>query len=147
MPELTLALARRAADAALQRAAELGVSLAVAVVDGAGHPVVVVRMDGAIFLAPELALKKAFTAAAFRRPTSAIAPRLTTSDFWMQAPAVAQGRILASGGGVPLLVDGTLVGAVGTSGGTSEQDDLCAQAAAAAVAGGDGRAAPGEDGR
>ncbi|MDQ7827873.1 MAG: heme-binding protein [Armatimonadota bacterium] len=147
MTGLSLAQALAAVEAARAEAVRLGVALGIAVVDAAGHPVVVVRMDGAIFLAPELALKKAFTAAAFRRPTSAIAPRLTTSDFWMQAPAVAQGRILASGGGVPLLVDGTLVGAVGTSGGTSEQDDLCAQAAAAAVAGGDGRAAAGGDGR
>jgi glc operon protein GlcG len=124
--------ARRCVDAARKHAGDLGVSVCVAVADRAGHLVSFDRMDGAPLLTASIAQDKAYTAAAFGLPTH---------DWWdaiREDPALAHGipqreRLVIFGGGVPIVDEGTVVGAVGVSGGTPDQDRAVAQAAVAAL--------------
>lgn len=130
---LSLAGARAALDAALDAAAALGVPVNVSVCDAAGHEVAFARMDGAALLSADIARDKAYTVAAFLGiPT----------DRWFSmienAPALREGivhrdRLVIFAGGVPVTVEGAVVGAVGVSGGTAEQDAEIAAAGAAAL--------------
>ena len=130
-PTITLDLARQAAEAALAEAQRLNAGGAIAVVDDGGHLVTLIRIDGAFPAAAEVAEAKARTAAIFRRPTQ---------DF---ENAVRNGRntLLAVGpmtpleGGVPIIVSGQIVGAVGVSGAHSSTEDVQIATAGAAVAG------------
>ncbi len=131
---LTYAGARVALDAALARAEELGAAFNIAVADPAGTLLAFARMDGAFAISGSIARDKAWTVAGFGG--------IATDDFYRAIAAedavregIAQrGRVAAFGGGVPVLVDGALVGAVGASGGSAEQDKEVASAGAAAVA-------------
>ena len=132
-PTLTLAAAERVIDVGLAAARSLDAGGAIAVVDDGGHLVCLARIDGTFAAAAEVAEAKARTAAVFKRPTQ---------DF---ENAVRGGRttLLAVGamtpleGGVPILVDGQLVGAVGVSGAHSSAEDVqVATAAAQALAAG-----------
>ena len=126
---LSLDAARAALDAAQAEARKQGWAVSIMVVDAAGEPVAFGRMDGAPYSSVNVSRDKARSAARFRRPTKAL------SD------AIAEGRtgILALDGaipvegGVPIVVDGQVVGAVGVSGVTSQQDAQVAQAGASAV--------------
>ncbi len=132
-PSLTLAGARVALDAALARAGQLGIAVNVSVCDAAGHEIAFARMDGAALLSADIARDKAYTVAAFLGiPT----------DRWFSMieaePALREGivhrdRLVIFGGGVPVVVDGVTVGAVGASGGTAEQDQEVATAGAGAL--------------
>ena len=126
---LSLAGARAALEAAHDEAFKRGWAVSIMVVDAAGEPVAFARMDGAPYSSVTVSRDKARSAARFRRPTKAL------SD------AIAEGRtgILALDGavpvegGVPIVVDGQVVGAVGVSGMTSQQDAQLAQVGASAV--------------
>lgn len=133
MNALSLSAAERVAEAAISAARSHGVAACVAVSDPSGEPIVTMRMDGAPRLSAEIARNKAYTVASFNG--------LPTHVWWpviADDPALVHGithtpRLVIFGGGVPVLVDGALVGAVGVSGGSSEQDRAIAEAAAAAV--------------
>lgn len=130
--------AREALDAAVERASELGVPVCVAVSDRAGHLLAYVRMDGAPLLSETLSQDKAWTSCAFGRPTH------EWYDLIKAEPALLHGivktdRLVVFGGGVPVHVDGELVGAVGVSGASTAQDREIAEAGAGAVTGPDGR--------
>jgi len=122
--------ARRALAAAEAEAAKNGWQVSIAVVDPAGELVAFVRMDGAPPSSVDVSRGKARTAARFRRPTKAL------------EEAIAGGRTALLGfegatpveGGVPVVVGGTVVGAVGVSGVMSPQDAQVAQAGARALA-------------
>jgi len=126
---LTLAAATRIADAAQAEATRNQWNVVIAVLDGGGYLVHLRRMDGAQLGSVDVAQDKARSAVLFRRPTKAF------------ADAVASGRIgvlrLAGAmpieGGIPLLVGDQVVGAIGVSGVTSEQDGQVAQAGARAL--------------
>ncbi len=130
---LSLAGARMALDAAMAHATELGVAVCVTVADEAGEPVVAARMDGAPRLSARIAADKAYTVAAFNG--------LPTDRWWdliKDDPALVHGithtpRLTIFGGGAPVLVDGSLVGSVGVSGGSADQDQAIAEAGAAGV--------------
>ncbi len=123
------AAANRALDAAVREAATLEVSVAVAVADRAGNPVVYSRMDGAPLLSGQIAQDKAYTVAAFGLPTHEWFEMIKDEPPLLHG-IVKTERLIVFGGGVPILVDGQLVGAVGVSGGTAEQDRRIAEAAA-----------------
>lgn len=136
-PSLTYAGARAALDAALARAGELGVAVNVSVCDAAGHQLAFARMDGAALLSASIAEDKAYTVAAFGG--------VPTGDWFgmiEDSPALREGivhrdRLVIFAGGVPVRIggpDGTVVGAVGASGGTAEQDEEIAAAGARALA-------------
>lgn len=136
MIELTLDMAERAAKAALAKGKALGTVMTASVVDEAGRTVLVMRGDGAGFFSPQTSHAKAVAAANFRKPTKELGEQaLKGSAFWAAAPTVLRGEALPSIGGVPIVKNGKVIGAIGCGGGTGEQDDECAAAGAAAVGG------------
>jgi len=129
---LTLDGALAAIRASREKANTLGVPVCLAVVDRAGVLLAFERLDGAPALSIKLAQDKAYTVTAFGLPTREWYPLIA------QEPALLHGivkadRLIIFGGGAPVTVDGQIVGAVGASGGSAEQDDLIASAGAAAV--------------
>jgi uncharacterized protein GlcG (DUF336 family) len=134
-PALSLDDALTMVSAALARAAELGIPVAVAVVDPGGVLIALHSMDGTQAAGPEVAIAKARAAVLFRRPTSAfddVANRLGKPSVLLLPSAVAHAVPVA--GGAPVLVTGPAgpphaAGAVGVSGGSGEQDeDVAARA-------------------
>ena len=130
---LSVRAAQRVVDAAMHAAEGLGVAACIAVVDSSGSPIITVRMDGAPRLSAEIALNKAHTVAAFNgMPTHVWWPAIADD------PALVHGithtpRLVIFAGGVPVSIGGVLVGAVGVSGGSTDQDRSIAEAAAASV--------------
>jgi glc operon protein GlcG len=131
------AAAQRIVDAAVKKADSLGLTVCVAVADRAGHLLAYARMDGAPLLSEQIAQDKAYTVAAFGRPTH------EWFDLIKDDPALLHGivktdRLVVFGGGAPVIVDNEvgneIVGAVGISGGSAEQDRAIAEDAAAVVA-------------
>ncbi|HEY0415191.1 MAG TPA: heme-binding protein [Gaiellaceae bacterium] len=113
-------------------AAERSLVLAMCVVDAAGHVVASQRMDGVALGAMRLAVGKAYTAALWGTRTGdfSASTQPEGADWgWNTTDA----RIVVYAGGVPLLADGELVGAVGASGGTAEEDEACVAAAVRAA--------------
>ena len=136
MAELTLEMAEKALKAVQAKAKELATPMTVTVVDAAGRLVLCARGDGAGFFTPETSRAKAVAAAAFRRPTKDMAKlRESSPAFWGNVAAVLGGQALPSIGAVPVIFGGQVIGAVGCGGGTGDQDHLCAEAGAAAIAG------------
>lgn len=130
---VTLLTAQRVIDMALQKAQEIGVSMNIAVVDGGNNLVAFARMDGAWLGSIDIAQGKAYTARAFDMPTHDLAPLCQPGQPLFGIHASNQGRLVIFPGGIPLRVGGAVVGAVGVSGGTVEQDQEVAQAGVAAL--------------
>jgi ferredoxin len=120
-------------ESAQDYAETVGIRVAVAVVDEAGYPIAVGRMNGAAPQSAELAFNKAYTAAAFHLATAELAPQ--AREAWLRSLAVAhRGRIMAAGGGIPILDGVVIVGGVGVAGASRpEQDILCCRAAIAVL--------------
>ena len=124
--------ASKAADAALAHARKNGWTVAAAVVDTHGELVYFVRMDNTQHGSTRVSQEKARAAAQFKRPTKAFEDAVKgQSPNQLGLPGAVPLE-----GGVPILVNGKIVGAVGVSGATSAQDGECARAGAEAVAGG-----------
>ena len=131
---LTLEGARRALEAAVREAQRIGVAVCVSVADQAGHLLAFGRMDGAPLLSVSLSQDKAYTVAAFGGlPTHEWFDMIKDESPLLHG-IVKTNRLTVFGGGIPVRVDGKLVGAVGVSGGSAEQDRSVAEAGAAAVA-------------
>jgi glc operon protein GlcG len=132
--DMTLEIAEKAARAAQARARALGTPITVTVVDEAGRLVLSARGNGTGFFTPETSRGKAVAAAAWRRSTKEMAEAAPEySLFWNALSGLVPGQVLPSTGGVPISVDGRVIGAIGCGGGTGEQDHQCALAGAAAV--------------
>jgi uncharacterized protein GlcG (DUF336 family) len=134
---LTLDLATRLLAAGEEAARERGLALAVVVVDAGGHQVAVHRMDGAPFVAPEIATGKAWTAAAYGAPSASEgekARKLPT--FTAGIATMTHGRYTPQVGGLPITVDGAVVGGMGASGASGEEDEAVVRAALERVLGG-----------
>ena len=126
--DLALSLLARVREEAETR----DLSLAAAVVDTAGHVLASQRMDGTALGAMQLALGKAYTAAAWATPSGEFAQSTQPGgDDWGWNTTDA--RIVVYPGGIPLLVDGEIVGAIGASGGTAAEDEECVMAASSAL--------------
>lgn len=127
---LALAKAQALVLAATAEAARRGWAMSVSVVDGGGTPVAFARMDGANLASAQIAGEKASTAVKFRRPTKVFEEAIQKKDFkyLLTFPG-----ILASRGGLPLVEDGKIVGAIGCSGGTGSQDEAVCVAAVSAA--------------
>jgi uncharacterized protein GlcG (DUF336 family) len=113
-------------EAVRDEAAAAGFGVATAVTDAGGHLVAFERTDGVPFLAAEVAVDKAWTAASFRLATHTWNSLVTDPHV---APLAHHPRLLAVGGGFPLFDDGVCVGGLGISGGTARQDEDAAHAA------------------
>ncbi|MEW6298489.1 MAG: heme-binding protein [Thermodesulfobacteriota bacterium] len=133
---LTLDLAERFIAAAKSKAQKEGWAMSVAVVDAAGNLVALARMDGARWMTAKIAESKAFTAATFRRTSMEVAELAKSRAQLIESVGTLIGKpLLLAGGGLPLVVKGELLGGVGASGGTEEQDIECAKAGLAAIGG------------
>lgn len=115
--------------AAREKAVEIGVPMVIAVVDGGGNLVALQRMDGALLVSIDIATNKAYTAVAVKLPTHDLAGVSQSGQPLFGIHNADGGRIVIFGGGIPLTVGGEIVGGVGVSGGSVEEDVLCAQAA------------------
>ncbi|MCS6801061.1 MAG: heme-binding protein [Chloroflexota bacterium] len=130
LPALTLADALRLVEAAEARAREIGVPMAIAVVDAGGHPIEVRRMDGAPVAAMTTVVAKARTAVHFRTTTEALVEGAKAwPEVYQSWITVSGGQWVLSKGGVPLWKNGHVVGGIGCSGGTGAQDITCAETA------------------
>jgi len=126
---IDLALAGRMTQAALEHATGLGALVSAAVVDAGGHLVHFQRMDHAEIAGPTLAVDKAFTAVAHRIGTGELGPLTAPGGSLWGLQANGGGRYVVFAGGLPCWHDGVVVGGIGVSGGTAEQDAACARAA------------------
>lgn len=129
MPRLTLASSNSIIATAFAKAKELDLKpLGVAVLDAGGHLVAFQRQDGASFLRPEIASGKAFGALATGMGSRALGKTaVERPHFMVGLSGVADGRIVPVPGGVLIrTVDGEVIGAVGISGDTSDNDEACA---------------------
>lgn len=129
---MTLADARRITAAAEKKAQEIGQPMNIAVVDEGGNLVSHVRMDGAWLGSIDISINKAFTARAFDLSTKELASNSQSGDQFFGIHVSNGGRIMIFAGGIPLKLDGKVVGAVGVSGGMGVQDQTVAEAGAAA---------------
>jgi uncharacterized protein GlcG (DUF336 family) len=133
---LTLDLARRLIEAGEQEAGRQDLKLSFAVVDAGGHVVAVARMDDADWITPEVALGKAWTAAAFRAPSDAQGQKAKDLVAFAGAiSAATHGRYTPQIGGLPILVDGSAAGGMGASGATGQEDEAVVRAALESVLG------------
>ena len=127
-PILTLALVEQFLDAAKAEALKQGWTMSFAVVDANGRQVALIRMDGARWMTTQVAQAKAFTAATFRRPSAAVEELAEQRpDLFQSLTQLINEPMLLAGGGLPIIIDGTLLGGVGASGGTEAEDIDCAQ--------------------
>jgi uncharacterized protein GlcG (DUF336 family) len=129
---VTLEDARKVIAAAERKAEALGQPMNIAVADAGGNLVAHVRMDGAWIGSIDISIKKAFTARAFDIATKDLAQHSQSGGQFFGIHASNDGRIMIFAGGVPLKRDGRVVGAIGVSGGSGEQDHAVAEAGAGA---------------
>ena len=133
MNALTLADARSIIAAAEARAEEIGQPMNIAVVDAGGNLISHVRMDGAWLGSIDISINKAFTSRAFDIQTKDLGDNSQPGNQFYGIHASNNGRIMIFAGGVPLSRDGQVVGAIGVSGGSGEQDQTVAEAGAGAL--------------
>jgi uncharacterized protein GlcG (DUF336 family) len=128
---VALETAKKAAAPALAEARKNNWPMAVAIVDSAGHLVYFEKMDGTQTGSVAVAIDKARSAALFKRPTKAFQDTLAAGGDGLRILKLE--NAVPVEGGIPLVMDGKIVGAIGLSGGTSQQDGQCAQAGANAL--------------
>lgn len=124
--------ARRVIVAAEKKAQQLGQPMNIAVADEGGNLVAHVRMDGAWLGSIDISINKAFTARAFDISTKDLSGPSQPGQQFYGIHVSNHGRIMIFAGGIPLMRDGRVVGAIGVSGGSGEQDQTVAEAGAAA---------------
>ena len=124
--------ARRVIAAGEAKANEIGQPMNIAVADGGGNLVAHIRMDGAWLGSIDISINKAFTSRAFDISTKDLATHSQSGQQFFGIHASNHGRIMVFAGGIPLKRDGKVVGAIGVSGGSGEQDHAVAEAGAAA---------------
>lgn len=110
------------------KASEIGVPMCIAVVDESGNLIAFERMDGGKITSITIAQDKAFTAAAARKATHEYNAACVPGNLVFGIHTAIGGRLCVVGGGLPVLVEGVVVGGIGISSGTPQQDMTCAQA-------------------
>lgn len=116
-------------EGAEEKSREIGVPMCIAVTDEAGNLVAFTRMDGAKISSIDIAISKAFTAAAARKGTHEYNQLAVPGKPTFGIHVTNQGRFSIIGGGLPLVDDDEVVGGIGISAGTAEQDQIVAQGA------------------
>ena len=130
-PPLSLTDAKRVASAAEAEAQRQGWAMVIAIADSSGHVVVLNKMDHAQYGSIDLALAKAKTATHFKRPTKLFEDTVAQGGVGLRLLSAPDFCLFE--GGLPLLRDGKLVGAIGVSGARSDQDGIVAEAGAGAL--------------
>ena len=129
---VTLEAARKIIRAGEEKATAIGQPMNIAVVDAGANLVAFERREGAWIGSINISINKAFTARAFDIETKALGENSQSGDQFFGIHASNHGRVMIFAGGVPLKVNGQVVGGVGVSGGSGKQDQAVAEAAAAA---------------
>ena len=130
---ITLETARRIIAAAEKKSEELGQPMNVAVVDDGGNLVAFERMENAWLGSIDISQKKAWTSRAFDITTKDLGANSQSGDQFFGIHASNDGKVMIFAGGIPLRSEGKVVGAIGVSGGSGEQDHAVAEAGAAAL--------------
>ena len=125
---LTLAEAKQILSAAEAKAESMGIAYNIAVVDAGGHLLAFSRQDGALIGSIDLAIDKASTARIFDKATSYLATLAQSGEPLFGIQESNAGKVVIFGGGIPIMFDGEIVGAIGASAGTVEQDIAVAEA-------------------
>ena len=128
---MTLELARKLIDRVEQKAAEMGVRAVTAVTNAGARPVAVACMDGSFIASYDIALNKAYTVVALKMSTKALKALAQPGAPLYGVQHTNGGQIVIFGGGVPLYADGVLIGGLGVSGGTEDEDTALAEYGAA----------------
>ncbi|WP_232699279.1 GlcG/HbpS family heme-binding protein [Brevibacillus daliensis] len=126
-PTLTLEAAQIMMDGACQKAKDLGITINVAITDQGANLLAFARMDDAPLLSSEIAQNKAYTAASFGLPTHEWYPMIQSEPALLHG-IVHTNRLVVFGGGIPVVHENHLIGGIGVSGGSAEQDVTCAEA-------------------
>jgi uncharacterized protein GlcG (DUF336 family) len=132
--KISYPMARILGAIAEEEAGALGVPMAVAIVDAEGLPLFFARMDGTLPASTDIAVGKAYTAAALRMASHEVGKLAQPGEVLYGIQHLHQGRIVLFGGGLPLRLRGRVVGGVGISGGSVEQDLQVAGPVTAALA-------------
>ena len=131
---VTLDMAESIIAGAKAKAEEAGWAMSFAVVDNFGRPVAMARMDGTRWMTPKIAHSKAFTSATFGRSSASVSEFAEGRKQLFKSVQEVMGEpLLPAGGGLPILVDGKLLGGVGASGGTEAEDIEAARAGLDAI--------------
>jgi len=130
---VTLDDAKRMLLAAEAKAESFGIAYNIAVVDAGGHLVAFVRQDGSLIGSVDLAIDKAKTARIFDKSTSDLAALAQSGKPLYGIQQTNAGKVVIFGGGIPIIAGGSIIGAVGASAGTVEQDIAVAEAAISAL--------------
>jgi uncharacterized protein GlcG (DUF336 family) len=125
--QITSEAALRAVEGAVQHAIKLGIKINVAVCDASGTPMAFLRMNGAPLHSISISEDKAYTAVSFGLPTSQWMQILSKHSDGVRLGLPARPRFVQFGGGLPITINGTLVGGIGVSGGSEPQDEECAR--------------------
>ena len=132
---ISSAAALRGVEAAVAKGRERGVAVVAAVVDIGGDLIACLRADGAFAASVSIAKDKAYTAAVFGAATDDLSTALKDNPVLHHGIAIRPGVVLF-GGGAPIVEDGAVIGAIGVSGGSEDDDRTCAKAGADAALGG-----------
>ncbi|MCH1959943.1 GlcG/HbpS family heme-binding protein [Romboutsia hominis] len=127
--ELSLEIVKEMAKAAEKKALEINVPVVFSAVDKGANLMLMHRMEDAFITSIEISINKAFTSACLRQGTHEISEVVQPGESLYGLQLTNNARIVPFGGGLPIVVDGQVVGAVGVSGGSVEEDRLIAQAA------------------
>ena len=131
---VTLDMAESIIAGAKAKAEEAGWAMSFAVVDNFGRPVAMARMDGTRWMTPKIAHSKAFTSATFGRSSASVSELAEGRQQLFKSVQEVMGEpLLPAGGGLPIRIDGTLLGGVGASGGTQAEDIEAARAGLDAI--------------
>jgi len=128
---ITLEQARKVMAAAEAEARKSNLNLAISILDTGGHLVLMQRMDGAFFASADISRDKAWSAAGYRRPGKAFQDRLATGGAELRILQLRGASPIE--GGDPIVADGKVIGAIGVSGGSGEQDGVVSRAGANAL--------------
>ncbi|MDN7242556.1 heme-binding protein [Planococcus sp. N028] len=128
MYKITLDLAKEIMASAEEEAKNIGVAMVITVVDDGGNLIAIHRMDDAWLASIDIAQNKAWTAVALKMPTAALADATVPAAELFGLNTTNNGRLVVFGGGIPLLVEGKVVGAIGVSGSSVPHDVQVAEA-------------------
>jgi len=129
MSQINLALSKKLIEAAEQEAAKINVPMVISIVDAGGNLVACHRMDEALLVSVDIAQNKAWTSVAMKMPTENLAQATGSGNELFGINTTNNGRVVIFGGGIPLIEDNQIIGAVGVSGGSVKEDIQVAQAA------------------
>jgi Uncharacterized protein, possibly involved in utilization of glycolate and propanediol len=126
---LSLSMAKTMAAAAERKASEINVPVVISVVDHGANTLLIQRMDNAFVTSCDISLNKAWSACCLKQPTHEITAAVQPGQSLYGLQLTNQQRIVIFGGGFPVIENGQVIGAIGVSGGTVEQDMEIAQSA------------------